>query len=120
MSNEVSCPDPSSLGHLPRVKHTLRLFEHDGGLVLDISDETGGLGLQIYLAPIVASKLGQSLTDKARALVAKEAGNPERTATFETTNTVDYNAYVQPTQLQPDRKVSRRPRKPGRLRKNFR
>src|ERR1700735_4505874 len=75
-------PD-SNEAHLPQVKHTISMTENpDGsGLILDISDETGGLGLKLYLHSSTASKLGQRMAERARFLTAKANGDSDRLAT---------------------------------------
>lgn len=71
-------PAGTDLANLPRVKHTIKVYEEGQFLLMDISDETGGLGLKIYWPPHNASQFGSEFADRARAMVSKEAIEPER------------------------------------------
>src|SRR5579863_1544544 len=61
------------------LKSKITLSEENDHLVLDITDNTGGLGLKLYFSPNEANNLGQGLIDRARFMVAKAGDDPKRT-----------------------------------------
>ena len=63
---------------LPKLKHKIILTEEAEFIVLDISDETGGLGLKLFLPPDLANSLGARLQDRARFAVANASSDPKR------------------------------------------
>ena len=71
---------------LPRLKHKIILTEEAEFIVLDISDETGGLGLKLFLLPSLANSLGARLQDRARYAVANGSDDPKRAVAEEFSN----------------------------------
>lgn len=63
---------------LPKLRHRIALSEENDHIVLDISDETGGLGLRLFLTPVLADQIGTRLCDRARHLVACASDDPKR------------------------------------------
>lgn len=70
---------------LPQIKHTLKISEEGSDIVVDISDETGGLGLKLYFDSAKAHNFGHSLMDRARYLVSNGSDDPKRNETQEFT-----------------------------------
>ena len=68
---------------LPILKHKILMTEENDSIVLDISDETGGLGVKLYLTAGEAHRLGSDMMDRARFMVAKASDDPKRTQTQE-------------------------------------
>ena len=79
-TNPIKIED--EIAALPRLKHTIKLYEDstdpDHFLILDISDETGGLGLRLHLHSSTASALGTRMADRARLMSAKAADDNGR------------------------------------------
>jgi hypothetical protein len=69
--------------NLPIVKHFLRLSEENSKIVIDISDETGGLGLKILFEPDAAYKFGYDIMEKARNAVSRGSDDPIRKGIME-------------------------------------
>ena len=67
------------------LKSKIALTEEEGQLVLDVTDDTGGLGLKLYFTPAEATRLGQGLLDRARFAVSSGRGDPKRIGTQEFT-----------------------------------
>jgi hypothetical protein len=77
--NETAPAEPTELqqqptndARLPRLRHTIKLSEEDGTIVLDISDETGGLGLKLYFNPIEAENIARDIYHRAQDLKGKD------------------------------------------------
>lgn len=59
--------------NLPGIRHFIKLYEGaDQKLIIDISDETGGLGLRLYFDSSMAGRFGRDLAERARLLVSKD------------------------------------------------
>lgn len=65
------------------LKNKIALAEEGDRLVLDITDDTGGFGLKLYLTPGEATRFGQGLLDRARFMVAQAEGDRRRAGTDE-------------------------------------
>ena len=65
------------------LKNKISLTEEGAHLVLDITDDTGGFGLKLFLTPGEATRFGQGLLDRARFMVAQAEGDHRRTGTDE-------------------------------------
>lgn len=73
----------AEIANLPQIKHIIKVSEEGEFIVLDISDETGGLGLRLFLSPHLANSIGADLQDRARYAVANAANDPKRHQTEE-------------------------------------
>lgn len=71
-------PTDEQIAELPVLQHTIKVSERDGKIALDISDETGGLGLLLYLSGLTATRLGANLADRGRIMVSTPADDPKR------------------------------------------
>lgn len=78
------------VANLPVLRHKITLTEEDNFIVLDITDETGGLGLKLMLDPHVASSLGARMMDRARFYASKDSTDPKRNITDEFTSQADW------------------------------
>ena len=87
-------PDGLPNAHLPNLKHRIVLAEEDGKITLDISDDTGGLCLKLYLDLVVASRLGQDMAEKARHAVAKANDDKARTGSRAYSSQADMKVSV--------------------------
>lgn len=68
----------SGSAYLPRLRHTIMVSEENGEIVLDITDETGGLGIKLFLGAAEAHRMGYSMMERARMSVSKATGDPGR------------------------------------------
>ena len=64
--------------NLPRLQHTIKLTEELKEIVLDITDETGGLGIKLYLSAATAYKLGERMMERARVSINRDKDDPQR------------------------------------------
>lgn len=55
----------SNPGDLPRIKHFLKLSVENTEIVIDISDETGGLGLKMFFDTKGAREIGTRIIELA-------------------------------------------------------
>ena len=73
-------PTDEQIAALPVLQHTIKVSEREGKIALDISDETGGLGLLLYLSGLTATRLGANLADRGRIMASMYSDDPRRAA----------------------------------------
>lgn len=117
MSDNVRSPNAGATAQgdvvRPQARTFIKLYESDNKIMLDISDETRGLGWLVDLDPVVASQLGQRMSDMARNVVAKISESPDRSEVYVIKNPIPQDYFVQPARLSQSRI-----RKPRRVRSN--
>ena len=66
-SPSSTLPKPNR-GALPRIKHFLKLTVENTEIVIDISDETGGLGLKMFFDAKGAREIGIRIIELANEI----------------------------------------------------
>lgn len=68
------------------LNNKIAVYEEGGSIILDITDDTGGLALKLTLNGSVAYKMGWSLINKSTAAVSRAGDDPQRHTTDEFPN----------------------------------